>query len=81
MKLYRLSGSTFYDHINTICQFIKPIFWLKCLFLRNIEPLKRLTLDMNVRLYLDRYSVLSMSLHTIDIVNVFRNVEMRLLER
>ena len=40
LKFYRLSGATFYDYINTICQFIKPFLdKKKCLFLRNMEPL------------------------------------------
>ena len=39
MKFYRLSGAIFYDHINTIYQFIKPFLDKKCLFLRNMEPL------------------------------------------
>ena len=39
MKFYRLSDATFYDHINTIYQFIKPFLDKKCLFLRNMEPL------------------------------------------
>ena len=39
MKFYRLSGATFYDLINTICQFIKPLRDKKCLLLRNMEPL------------------------------------------
>ena len=40
MKFYRLSDATFYDRINTIYQFIKPLLDKKCLFLRNMEPLK-----------------------------------------
>ena len=40
MKFYRLSDATFYDCINTIYQFIKPFLDKKCLFLRNMEPLK-----------------------------------------
>ena len=35
-KFYRLSDATFYDHINTIYQFIKPVLDNKCLFLRNM---------------------------------------------
>ena len=40
MKFYRLSGATFYDHIDTIYQFNKPFLdKKKSLFLRNMEPL------------------------------------------
>ena len=39
MKFYSLSDVTFYDHINTLNQFIKPFLDNKqCLFLRNMEP-------------------------------------------
>ena len=41
MKFYRLSDATFYDCINTIYQFIKSFLDYKCLFLRNMEPLKQ----------------------------------------
>ena len=37
---YRLSDATLYDHINTICQFVKPFLDKNCRFLRNMEPLK-----------------------------------------
>ena len=42
LTFYMLSDATFYDRINTIYQFIKPFLELKkkCLFLRNMEPLK-----------------------------------------
>ena len=40
VKFYRLSGATFYDHINTMYQFIKPFLDTKCLFLRNMEPIR-----------------------------------------
>ena len=36
----KISGATFHDRINTIYQFIKPFLDKKCLFLRNMEPLK-----------------------------------------
>ena len=42
LKFYRLSNVTFYDHINTIYQFIKPFFDKKCLFLRTMEPLSKM---------------------------------------
>ena len=40
LKFYRLSAATLYDCINTIHQFIKHFFDKKCLFLRNMEPLR-----------------------------------------
>ena len=40
LKFYRLSDATFYDRINTIYHFIKPFLDQKCLFVRNMEPLK-----------------------------------------
>ena len=43
MKFYRLSDATFYGHINTIYQFIKPFLDKKCLFLRNTELLKSIS--------------------------------------
>ena len=39
-EIYRLSDNTFYDLINTIYQFIKTFLDKKCLFLRNMEPLR-----------------------------------------
>ena len=39
LKFYRLSDAAFYDHIDTIYQFIKSFLDKKCLFLRNMEPL------------------------------------------
>ena len=39
MKFYRLSDATFYYHINTIYQFIKPFSDKKSLFFRNMELL------------------------------------------
>ena len=39
LKFYRLSDATFYYLINTIYQFIKPYLEIKCLFLREMEPL------------------------------------------
>ena len=40
MKFYRLSDATFYDRSYTIYQFIKPFLGKRCLFLRNMEPLR-----------------------------------------
>ena len=49
LNFYRLSDATFYDHINTIYQFIKPFLDKKCLFLRNMEPLNEIaTLNVSV---------------------------------
>ena len=39
LKFYRLLYAPFYDCINTIYQFMKPLLDKKCLFLRIMEPL------------------------------------------
>ena len=45
LSFYRLSDTTFYDHINAIYQFIKSFLdkKRKCLLLRNMEPLSFIT--------------------------------------
>ena len=48
MKFYRLSDATFYDRINTIYQSSKLFLDKKCLFLRNMEPLKILIYDVDL---------------------------------
>ena len=40
MTFYSLSDSTFYDHINTLCQFIKP-FLDKNVYFEEYEAIKR----------------------------------------
>ena len=47
MKFYRLSDAAFYDHIDTIYQFIKPFLDKKCLFLRDMEPLNGEHFNLN----------------------------------
>ena len=44
LNFHRLSDTTFYYRINTIHLFIKPFLDKKCLFLRNIQPLRSLLL-------------------------------------
>ena len=47
-----LSDATFYDLINIICQFIKPFFDKKCLFFKNMEPLKSKCLHVSLYSYI-----------------------------
>ena len=41
LKVYRLSGAIFYDCMNTIYKFIKPVLGNKMFILRNMEPLNK----------------------------------------
>ena len=48
LKFYRLSDVTFYDHINTLYQSIKPFLdKKKNLFLRSMAPLTLSTVGNN----------------------------------
>ena len=38
-EIYRLSDAAFYDHSNTIYQFIKPFLDKNCLFLEEYKAL------------------------------------------
>ena len=62
---YRLSDATFYDHINTIYQFIKPFLNKKCLFLRNREPLTDTTYHRILIYSSWLVSVASVGLHVV----------------
>ena len=45
-RSWTMSDATLYDCINTIYQFIKTFLDKKCLFLRNMEPLNILLVNI-----------------------------------